>query len=100
RFSAFKQVARYARKCGATGHLSIIAVHESAGLLQLEEVRWAALHVDETLRMSALSLLCTDVRVTTVPTRSETELLQEVLPYSLKVHGAQNRQALLRAMQA
>lgn len=47
-------------------------------LLRLGEVKWAALHVDETLRMSALSLLCTDVRVTTVPSRAETTLLQEV----------------------
>ncbi|CAB1101686.1 unnamed protein product [Ectocarpus sp. CCAP 1310/34] len=66
---------------------------------QLEEVKWAALHADETLRMSALSLLCADLRVTTVPARAETRLLQEVLPYSLKVFGAQNRQLLLRAMQ-
>lgn len=53
-------------------------IDPNPGLLQLEEVKWAALHVDETLRMSALSLLCTDARVTTVPARAETQLLQEV----------------------
>ncbi|CAM9102187.1 unnamed protein product, partial [Hapterophycus canaliculatus] len=100
RMWAMIEVARYARKCGATGHLSVIAVTDAAGMLQLEEVKWAALHVDETLRMSALSLLCIDVRVTTVPPPAETALLKEVLPYSLKVFGAQNRQALLRAIQA
>ncbi len=53
-------------------------VGPTSGSLQLEEVKWAALHVDETLRMSALSLLCVDVRVTTVPAPAETQLLQEV----------------------
>lgn len=48
------------------------------GALRLEEVRWAALHIDETLRMSALALLCTDVRVTTVPVAAEIDLLKEV----------------------
>lgn len=48
------------------------------GLLQLGEVKWAALHVDETVRMSALSLLCSDLRSTTVPVAAETELLKEV----------------------
>eukprot|EP00903_Cladosiphon_okamuranus_P018216 g16755.t1 len=106
RMWAMIEVARFARKCGAAGDLSVIA--DSAGgtqdgaapgLLQLEEVKWAALHVDENLRMSALSLLCTDARVTTVPAPAETQLLREVLPYSLKVFGAQSRQLLLRAMQ-
>lgn len=50
-----------------------------SGLLQLEEVKWAALHADETLRMSALSLLCADLRVTTVPAQAETRLIQEVI---------------------
>lgn len=51
------------------------------GLLQLAEVEWAALHVDETLRMSALSMLCTDVRITTVPVEAETKLLQKVIGF-------------------
>ncbi|CAM9200948.1 unnamed protein product [Ectocarpus sp. 13 AM-2016] len=96
---ALMEVARLARKCGAPAGLSVVAADSAAGLLQLEEVKWAALHADETLRMSALSLLCADLRVTTVPAQAETRLLQEVLPYSLKVFGAQNRQLLLRAMQ-
>ncbi|CAM9221310.1 unnamed protein product [Ectocarpus fasciculatus] len=99
RLWALMEVARFARKCGAPAGLSVVAVDSAAGLLQLEEVKWAALHADETLRMSALSLLCTDLRVTTVPAQAETRLLQEVLPYSLKVFGAQNRQLLLRAVQ-
>eukprot|EP00752_Nemacystus_decipiens_P004263 g3894.t1 len=106
RMWAMIEVARFARKCGTACDLSVIADsvggaqdRESAGLLRLEEVKWAALHVDETLRMSALSLLCTDARVTTVPASAETQLLQEVLPYSLKVFGAQSRQLLLRALQ-
>lgn len=48
------------------------------GSLQLSEVRWASLHVEETLRMSALSLLCTDLRMTTVPPAAEMDLLREV----------------------
>ena len=36
------------------------------------------MHVDETLRMSALSLLCTDLRMTTVPPAAEMDLLREV----------------------
>lgn len=47
-------------------------------MLQLKEVRWASLHVDETLRMCALSLLCTDLKMTTVPPAAETDLLREV----------------------
>ncbi|CAM9242712.1 unnamed protein product [Ectocarpus sp. 4 AP-2014] len=96
---ALMEVARFARKCGAPAGLSVVAVDSAAGLLQLEEIQWAALHADESLRMSALSLLCADLRVTTVPAQAETRLLQKVLPYSLKVFGAQNRQLLLRAMQ-
>ncbi|CBJ32757.1 conserved unknown protein [Ectocarpus siliculosus] len=99
RLWALMEVARFARKCGSLAGLSVVAVDSTAGLLQLEEVKWAALHADETLRMSALSLLCADLRVTTVPAQAETRLIQEVLPYSLKVFGAQNRQLLLRAMQ-
>ncbi|CAM9203468.1 unnamed protein product, partial [Ectocarpus sp. 8 AP-2014] len=96
---ALMEVAKFARKCGSPAGLSVVAVDSAAGLLQLEEVKWAALHADETLRMSALSLLCADLRVTTVPAKAETRLIQEVLPYSLKIFGAQNRQLLLRAMQ-
>ncbi|CAN0161291.1 unnamed protein product [Ectocarpus sp. 6 AP-2014] len=99
RLWALMEVARFARKCGSPAGLSVVAVDSAAGLLQLEEVKWAALHANETLRMSALSLLCADLRVTTVPAQAETRLIQEVLPYSLKVFGAQNRQLLLRAMQ-
>lgn len=51
---------------------------EAAGLLQLEEVKWAALHSNETLRMSAISLLCTDLRITTVPSPAEINLLKSV----------------------
>lgn len=107
---AMLEVARHARKSGAAsgvpivadGHVYNVAAGESseaAGLLQLEEVKWAALHSNETLRMSAISLLCTDLRITTVPSPAEINLLKSVLPYSLKVYGAQSRQVLLRALQ-